>query len=178
MHRVLHSHMTFTFITPSQAALIRENRPDMHLFDVSSYGNLGRLSPFSYSKEYKIPIPGRNDVAHSVESIWQGLKIINGSIDERMFKKRPRKRRGKPTGHQYGSEVLNLEDARREIYVPSYSFYVKNHCSDLIDDLLSLDGQVYIHDVEENSDLSVDKPLAHASLLAFYLNHKKQGWGN
>lgn len=62
-------------------------------YDASSRGEWGFLSPFHFNPEFNIPVPGRPGLyAHSVESIWQGLKIIDGETDFEMFKREPRKR--------------------------------------------------------------------------------------
>lgn len=54
------------------------------------------LSPFSFSPHFEISVPGREGVySNSVESIWQGLKIIDGMVDFSLFKKKPKKKKRK-----------------------------------------------------------------------------------
>ncbi len=150
--------------------------------DVSSYGEYPYtlFSPFSYSPDYQIPVPGQdNEFACSVESIWQGLKLINGSTDFRLFGLRPRKRKGIVQGHLLGSQVIGLVEARKEIYMPSYFFHVqKNVPQEIKDNLLekALTDDVLLYDVEENLDIDDDSsPLAHSVFLAMFLNQYKDG---
>ncbi len=146
-------------------------------FDVSSYSKkpFKHLSPFTFSRKFEIPVPGMENVyAHSVESIWQGLKIIDGVIDDAMFQEKPRKRKGNVEGHQFGRERLNLVDARWKIYVPSYHYYLDNFApTEALDEILEqqrIGKNVFLYDVEENGNINKPEPLAHASVLATYLN--------
>jgi hypothetical protein len=148
-------------------------------FDVSSYGQepYCRLSPFTYSDKFQIPVPGMDKTfSNSVEGIWQGLKIINGSIDAKLFSMRPRKRKGAVKGHKYGNDVLGFLDARLKVYIPAYTHYLDNYApKEAIDDLLQTqrDGiQVLLYDVEQNNDIRNPSPLAHSAVLATYLNQK------
>ncbi|MFC1741767.1 DUF6939 family protein [Nanoarchaeota archaeon] len=153
--------------------------PRRNYFDVSSYADepFNRLSPFTYSLDFQIPVPGMECThAHSVESIWQGLKVINGKTQPTRFKKRPKKRRGEVEGHRYKERILGVQEARENIYIPAYTSFLDNFApKEAIDHLLSeqrLGKTVHLYDVEDNGDLQDPAPLAHASVLATYLNLK------
>ncbi len=145
--------------------------------DVSSHGRppYKLFSPFSHDPEYKIPVPGSEYLqADSVEGIWQGLKIFNGSPDPSLFTGRPHKRKGVPEGHLYGKEVINCVDARKNIYVPAYVYHAINNALPQawpsLEHMLK-DGDVVLHDIETNG--SIENParsLAHSAILVELLN--------
>lgn len=143
--------------------------------DVSSYGSLKVFSPFSYDSSYKIPLPGdEHRTANSVEGIWQGLKVIDGKTDEILFCRRPKKRRGKPEGHRFGKELIDYASARKEIYLPAYTFHVVHYALPgtygTLEAMLE-EGNVMLHDIETNGDINeLSSPLAHSSILAELLN--------
>ena len=143
--------------------------------DVSSYGEepFKRLSPFSYSQKYNIPVPGNEQIkAYSVEGIWQGLKVINRKTDFSLFKKRPSKRRGHPEGHLFSNRLIGYLEARENIYVPAYVFHVINNILDnIVGELEKKVEPVVFYDVEPNNDIKdLSKPFSHASLLVTLLN--------
>jgi hypothetical protein len=147
--------------------------------DVSSYGEepFKRLSPFDYSEKYEIPVPGNEQIrAHSVEGIWQGLKVINGRPDFSLFKRRPHKRHGQPEGHIFGDNVIGYLEARENIYVPAYVFQVVNNVLDnIVGELEKKIEPVVFYDVEQNKDIKdLSKPFSHASLLVTLLNVMKK----
>jgi len=132
------------------------------------------LSPFY--PHGKIPIPGiKGEFADSVEGVWQGLKIINDKIDRTRFQGPGRKRRGEPKGHLYGERVINYIQARKLIYLPLYRWMIYNSplarqtALDLLKQAQNQD--IYLYDFETNPDIeNLDKPLAHAAVLAQILN--------
>ena len=145
--------------------------------DVSSYGDFPYhgLSPFRYSTDFVIPVPGmKGTFSHSVEGIWQGLKVIDDNIDPVRFRKRAKKRKGDVQGHKFGENLINLIEARWRIYVPAYTFFLDNYApKEALDSLLSLQRagrEVFLYDVCDNGDIRNPAPLAHASVLATYLN--------
>jgi hypothetical protein len=145
--------------------------------DVSSYGSgsYKKFSPFSNSPTYRIPVPGNEQIrADSVEGTWQGLKIISGRIEPSLFKGRPRKREGKPEGHQFDHNVLNYIESRKKIYLPAYIYHVINNALPSVSsDLESKmrEGPVTFYDVESNNDIDDGSaPYSHAALLADVLN--------
>ena len=139
--------------------------------DVSSYApdpyNL--FSPFTYSQTICIPVPGQKYIAaHSVESIWQGLKIIDEHTDFSLFVKKPKKRQGFVQGHLYGDETLGIFEARERIYRPSYFYYIENYISETFKDTLlkrALENGVSFYDTEDNININSDEPLAHSVFL-------------
>ena len=145
--------------------------------DISSYGHnpYNLFSPFTYSPDFKIPVPGQDEYANSVESIWQGLKVINGQTDFSLFNKKPKKRKGHVKGHLYRDEISDIFDARLNIYKPSYFYYVEKYIPEEVkDDLLKKvfdEWEVYLHDIENNLDLENPQPLAHSVFAAEYMNN-------
>lgn len=145
--------------------------------DISSYGPrpYDKFSPFTYSPDFRIPVPGQNGLySNSVESIWQGLKIINGISDFNLFSRKPKKRRGQVQGHLYGNDILSIVDARLNIYRPAYSYYLDNYVDEEIKDSLLMKvfdkWEVYFYDVEDNLDLENPEPLAHSVFASEYMN--------
>src|SRR5262249_27531593 len=103
-------------------------------------------------------------------------KVFGGAIEPRYFSGRGKKRRGKPSGHRFGKELLGIVEARRQIYTPAYVWMLENRVDSAV-----LEGFIarafegvtqYVHDVEDNGDIGKDRPWAHAALLASYLNGK------
>lgn len=169
--------MAFMFTIPQEAKLLRDGGAEV--YDVSSRAAVPYryLSPFYPHGGIPVPgMPGR--CADSVEGVWQGLKIINGRIDESYFVGRGRKRRapkGGVGGHKHGERRLDYIQARQLIYVPLYRWMVYNvyRATEVAIRLLrkGLDARVWLHDVDQNSDITDPrKPLAHASVLVFILN--------
>ena len=147
--------------------------------DVSSGGEspLDQFSPFY--PHGGIPIPGMSgEKADSVEGIWQGLKVIRGSIAPRFFEGTGRKRVGKPRGHQFGndSRLLNIVEARRKIYLPAYEWVLENRIEqELIEGFVehAFRGiSQYFYDREDSGSIGKDAPLAHAKLLVDFINRK------
>lgn len=133
------------------------------------------FSPFSYSSDYAIPVPGmKGSFSHSVEGIWQGLKVINGELGEELFKRRPVKRQGIPEGHLFGSELISLIEARHKIYRPSYFFHLENNIPKELKELIcrqAIIKPVYFYDVEENVEIEdPSSPLAHSFFAAEFFN--------
>lgn len=145
--------------------------------DVSSKGEkpYNSFSPFTFSSDFKIPVPGQVDVyANSVESIWQGLKIINSLPDFSLFNSKPKKRKGNVDGHLYGSTIIDYIDARNCIFKNTYNHYLENYISkDLKEDILTkgLDSKLFFYDVGENLDINDESaPFSHSKLVANYFN--------
>ncbi|MBS3079274.1 hypothetical protein J4218_04085 [Candidatus Pacearchaeota archaeon] len=157
-------------------ATTRENSQGIDTaLDVSSYGEApyNLFSPFTYSPEFKIPVPEQVAYANSVESIWQGLKLINGFTDFSLFTRRPRKRKGNVEAHLLGKESMDILEARKKIYKPSYFFYLQNYVPEEVKNEVlekSLDSPVYFYDVEDNLDIKNPSPLAHSVFLKQYFD--------
>jgi len=140
--------------------------------NVSSYGNApyNVFSPFTYSPDFKIPVPGQHDTyASSVESIWQGLKVIGGKTDFEMFGRKPKKRSGLVDGHLLGEDIVGTSEARDRIYKPSYFFYVGRLVpSGIKEDIIkrALENSVYFYDVDSNMDMNDEsRSLSHSVFL-------------
>jgi hypothetical protein len=157
--------------------LLAEFGPDVVLLDVTSRGELPwqRCSPFYPVGD--IPVPGMaNATAESVEGLWQGLKVFaTAGIDTDKFNvrtlknlKRTQRRFGKCLGHQYQGRLLGYLEARRMIYVPSYTWVVQNRLQSEAAHLraLAVARTVVLLDYETNGDVdNLSSPLSHAALL-------------
>jgi len=131
--------------------------------------NLSELSPFiAYGN---IPVPGQKRMcSDSVEGIWQGLKIIKGKTDFSYFRGKGRKRKGKPSGHLYGTKILGIIQARKKIYVPAFTFMWKHRIDPVLKTLLVQralhDIPQYFLDVDTNPDINrPGSPYAHSSCI-------------
>ncbi len=145
--------------------------------DVSSHGSsvYKKFSPFSHDAKHRIPVPGNEQMrSYSVEGIWQGLKLINGSTDLSLLSGRPVKRHGIPKGHLFGEETVDYQDAREKIYVPAYIYHAVNNALPTAKEGLEamlMSGPVILYDVESNGDIhDLSKPYSHAALLVKLLN--------
>ena len=158
--------------------------PNAEILDVTSnseYGGLRKLSPFF--PHGNIPIPGMKGLtATCVEAVWQGLKVFDGQgVDYKTFEndtmenlKRTVRKCGKPRGHQYGDKLLNYEDARWKIYIPTYLYMLENVKSvqSTIEQIkLKLDDKTVVFlDYNTNCDICDNsKPLSHAYLLKLFI---------
>lgn len=159
---------------------LKEMYPGAQIIDVTSKSDdkFVMLSPF-----YPIggiPVPFTPDhTAVSVEGIWQGLKVFeHEGVDERklyskgmMGLKRTSRSLGQCLGHQKGlnsTELLGYIEARKQIYVPSYNWMLKNRCWNLVLELkkMCVEGVVVLLDYDTNPDIEdYKKPLSHASLI-------------
>jgi len=156
----------FSAVTPEDGKTLD------NALDVSSYASkpYKSFSPFTYSPDFKIPVPGQEGVyACSVESVWQGLKLIGGAADFEMFTRMPEKRKGEVQGHEFNGKVLNPVSARINIYKPTYLFYVEHHVpSETKESVLelALKKGISFYDIESNLDIEdTSAPLAHSAIL-------------
>lgn len=163
---------------------IKKKYPFATILDITStseYGGLRILSPFYPHGNIPIPgMPGRT--ASCVEAVWQGLKVFEScgvdysTFDNNSMKnlKRTVRKFGKPLGHQYGGTLLNYEDARWIIYLPTYLYVLENIPSvqntlERIKDKLDECDIVFL-DYNTNYNLiDYSKPLSHAGLVKLYL---------
>lgn len=166
---------------------IQKRFPFALILDITStseYGGLRVLSPFY--PHGNIPIPGMpNRKATCVEAVWQGLKVFEGcGVDYATFDndtmkdiKRSVRKYGKPLGHKYGDKLLNYEDARWLIYLPTYLYVLENEPTvrntlEKIKEKLK-DCDIVFLDYNTNCDLlDYSKPLSHAGLVKLYLEGK------
>jgi hypothetical protein len=139
------------------------------------------MNPFHFNPRWRIPVPGSDRHAASVEGIWQGLKRVDGRTDLAMFERAPEKRppdsdRGPEfdytkTVFEYGEKIIDLVSARLLIYIPAY-LYVLDHLvpEKMIEEIataLSNGQDVLFYDWDENFDvLDPTSSFSHSSLLA------------
>lgn len=163
---------------------IKKKYPNASIFDITSkseYGILRVLSPFY--PHGNIPVPGMPNIkATCVEAVWQGLKVFKDcGVDYATFRndtmqdiKRSVRKYGKPLGHQYGDRILNYEDARWMIYLPTYLYMLENvpsvrHSIEKIKERLKEKDIVFL-DYNTNCNVAdYTKPLSHAALVKLYL---------
>ena len=171
--------------------LIQKAHPDAYILDITSsspfrYGVV--LSPFF--PHGGIPVPGdsRGMTAMSVESIWQGLKIFdNADVDVALFSnesmkglKRTVRKYGLPIGHRYGvfsERILNYQDAKRLIYLPSYKYVLEN-IPEVVHILARIKEQANKSDIVlldyniNPGNHHAEKPLSHAELVKSYIEDR------
>ncbi|TMR03399.1 hypothetical protein ETD83_10865 [Actinomadura soli] len=152
--------------------------PDAWILDVTSRAPQPwvQLSPFY--PHGGIPVPGHTDrTAQSVEGVWQALKVFT-SEQEDFTKleitamkgiKRTVRRLGPPLGHRFDGRLLDYEEARRLIYLPTYRWMLDHRATDLVAELreLSAERTVVLLDYTTNADVAdLSTPLSHAALIA------------
>ena len=162
---------------------LKEKYPDAMIIDVTSKAKdeFVKFSPF-----YPIggiPIPFTDDIALSVEGIWQGLKVFeDADVDTSSFSKRDMKnmkrtvrKYGCCLGHRkgvHGEELLGYIEARKLIYLPSYKWVLENKLQKLVAAIriISKNKPVVLLDYNTNADVNNPKsPLSHASLIKAYI---------
>lgn len=138
------------------------------------------FSPFYVWPNQVIPVPGLpNTHSHSVEGIWQGLKIIDGHTDISLFgPARAKKRRTPEYGScmfQFGDTQIDYTAARKEIFVPAYTWMFEHLVPEVMKDTLFMVAesgiQLFFCDVDANPDLeNTTSPFSHSSLLVDLVN--------
>jgi hypothetical protein len=141
-----------------------------------------RFSPF-YSHG-GIPIPNTpNQVAASVEGLWQGLKVFETEdIDPSRWAiirmrggKRPGRSRAAVRGQRRGvggGVLLDYRDARYAIYLPAYRWVLENRLAAEVGRLTeSARGRrAVLLDYETNGDADdLSSPLSHAALVKCFV---------
>ncbi len=163
---------------------LERDLPEATIIDVTSKAAEPwvRFSPFF--PHGGIPIPftdGRT--AQSVEGIWQALKVFETAdvdpkkLDVTAMKglKRTVRKNGRCLGHREGLEgkrLLGYLEARREIYLPIYTWVLEHKLTQELDQLRQhvVRGDVVLLDYETNTDITnLTKPLSHAGLVAAFL---------
>jgi len=161
--------------------------PIAEVIDVTSKGDCPfvKLSPFY--PHGNIPVPfSQNYFAKSVEGIWQGLKVFElEDIDTSKFEiadmkgiKRTVRKFGKPLGHRkgiFGQELLDYLTARKQIYLPTYAWVLRNLTTKEIDLLVEIAKRtdLILLDYETNCDIeNIKKPLSHAGLVKKFIDKK------
>lgn len=142
------------------------------------------LNPFTMHGHDAVPVPGQPQRgAASVEAVWQGLKIVDGSTAEEMFNQTPHKRppdRERGAGYSYrdstfvlGGTELDMVSARLLIYLPTYLHVLEHLVPDdvhaRIAEALAAGEIVAFYDWDHNFDLFDDTAsYSHSALLTRY----------
>lgn len=165
---------------------IQKKYPNALILDITSkspYAGLRILSPFY--PHGGIPVPGLPGItATCVEAIWQGLKVFEScGVDYSLFTndtmqniKRTVRKYGKPIGHQYGDKILNYQDARMYIYIPTYKYVLDNipSAQATIKKIKEKSANQDIVFLDYNTNIDVfdfSKPLSHAALVKLYIEN-------
>lgn len=139
------------------------------------------LNPFHFDRKWRIPVPGIKRHACSIESVWQGLKVVAGEIDTGMFDRPPRKRppedeRG--PGYNYAASEFRFDEstidiitARLLIYLPTYLYVLDRLVPDTVVAEIATalaDGQeVLCYDWDSNVDvLDPRSSFSHSAIVA------------
>ena len=162
---------------------LKAQYPDAMIIDVTSKSQdeFVKFSPFYPNGG--IPVPFTDDIAVSVEGIWQGLKVFeDADVDTSFFSKRDMKnlkrtvrKYGPCLGHRkgvHGEELLGYIEARKLIYLPSYKWVLENKLKKLVTAIriISKNKPVVLLDYNTNPDVNNSKkPLSHASLIKAYI---------
>ncbi|MDI1463022.1 hypothetical protein QEZ54_18765 [Catellatospora sp. KI3] len=166
------------------AATLARRFPGATVVDVTSRGEQPwvRLSPFYPHGGIPVPFtPGVTSM--STEGVWQALKVLDhADVDPAKLSvaamrgiKRAPHRGGTVRGHRrglHGTELLGYEQARREIYLPTYLFQLEQRAADVVAELraLALAGPLVLLDYTVNGDVTdLATPLSHAALITRHL---------
>ncbi|POM26691.1 hypothetical protein BTM25_10950 [Actinomadura rubteroloni] len=159
-------------------ATVEKEHPGAEIIDVTSRADEPwvRFSPFYPHGGIPVPLsPGR--VAQSVEGVWQALKVFAAhDVDPAKLEitnmrglKRTVRAYGPVKGHRAGldgTELLPYEQARREIYLPTYRWVLEHRVRDLVEVLREREHDVVLLDYTTNGDVGdTSRPLSHAALL-------------
>ena len=166
------------------AAILDRQHGSRPRLDVTSKGPEPwvRFSPFYPHGNIPVPLsPGV--MGASVEGIWQGLKVFEGSdVDLDSFTnttmrslKRTERKFGKVLGHRAGvtgERLLTYQEARYQIYLPAYRWVLEHCLQNELKNLqeMSRSDTIVLLDYETNGDIEdLSKPLSHASLIVRYI---------
>ncbi|SEF23490.1 hypothetical protein SAMN05421837_102207 [Amycolatopsis pretoriensis] len=139
------------------------------------------LNPFTFASGWRIPVPGADAFAHSVEGIWQGLKLVDGQTDLAMLHSPARKRppeHERVNGYDYagsvfsfGSRTIGLVAARYLIYLPAYLHLLDRLAPESV--IREIAGRlqhghdVHFYDWDANFDIEDDhSSFSHSAVLA------------
>jgi hypothetical protein len=139
------------------------------------------LNPFHFRPGWRIPVPGTGQLACSVESVWQGLKLVNGATDLAMLRRPPTKRPPeqertadfdyRASVFRFGSRTIDLVSARYLIYLPTYLYLLDRLVPDIvlreITDALERGRDVHFYDWDANFDIEdPGTSFSHSAVLA------------
>ena len=166
--------------------VLRNKYPFASIIDVTSASpsHFKKFSPFYPHGDIPVPYsPGWK--SYSVEGIWQGLKVFEHSgIDTRLFYnssmrnlKRPSKQGHRVLGHRQGVHgslfrLMNIDEARRQIYLPSYLWVLEHNLADLVEELKLQAETLDIVLLDFNTGMDIEdtgRALSHAGLIKAYI---------
>ena len=167
---------------------LQKEYPNAVFCDVTSkspYLGLRQLSPFYPWGDIPVSFsPGVE--ASCVEAVWQGLKVFeNADVDTELFSnntmkglKRSSRVHGKILGHRKGVDgetLLNYQDARWKIYIPTYKWMLEHKAFKIIEYFRSFcqknpNVTLVLLDYQTNCNIEdLTKPLSHAFLVKSYV---------
>ena len=146
------------------------------------------FNPFYFHQDIQIPVPGYAPrVANSLESIWQGLKIVEGTTCFEMFTQKPYKRPtdaarrldseyiyAKSSFHYLGQNV-DLLTARFFIYFKSYCWLLE-HLVDQellneIKEALTSGKCILFYDWDDNFNIfNINSSFSHSAICCSWFN--------
>ncbi|MFF3958343.1 DUF6939 family protein [Streptomyces sp. NPDC001890] len=164
---------------------------DTYRFAPAGMARFRTMNPYHRDRSWRIPVPGTGLTAESVESVWQGLKLVDGETCPAMFGQDPAAR---PPGElrrlpgydyaasvfQYGDVVLGLFEARLLIYLPTYLHLLDRLADDRavveIHAALRAGRDVLFYDYDANMDPAfTGDSWSHSSILAAWFNDELDG---
>ena len=130
-----------------------------------------KFSPFYPHGNIKVD----GNTSESVEGLWQGLKVFEGTgVDNTKFGvknmknlKRTCRKYGKVLGHQFQGQVIDYVTARKKIFIPTYQ-QLLNTMEGTVHNLaeVSKTHNIVLLDYDTNESVEdTSKPLSHASLI-------------
>lgn len=132
-----------------------------------------------------IPIHYEDIVAVSVESCWQGCKLLPGQTrpDDDILQGNWRKNKGKrPAGAYAGPNaplITTPGEARRRIYIPSYRNLVtywlqaSKDVRKWVEEARNWSGPVFIRDHDTGRGIDRNGPMSHSWVLCMFLNNNQ-----
>ena len=145
-------------------------------------GYLSAFSPYYPHGNIRVPVTPQY-TAVSVQAVWQGLKVFeNNDIDINTFKmknphlvNRSTKQFGNLRGFRKGVNgdmILNLAEARKELYIPIYRQILDYHLNTTIAQIRESEkyrNYVLLDDYVLFNIDNCNIPLSHAALIKAYI---------
>ncbi|MFJ8047979.1 DUF6939 family protein [Streptomyces luteogriseus] len=164
---------------------------DTYRFAPDEMARFRTMNPYHRDRSWRIPVPGTELTSESVESVWQGLKLVDGETCLPMFRQDPAARplgeiRRRPgydyaaSVFQYGEVVLDLFAARMLIYLPTYLHLLDRLADDsavtVIERALRSGRDVLFYDWDANMEPGcTEDSWSHSSILAAWFNRELDG---
>ncbi|MEU9103508.1 hypothetical protein AB0D54_03930 [Streptomyces xanthophaeus] len=178
--------MTGTTAAVSRASGLATTGPRVLCVDTAAAAPPGMrrfatMNPFHFDQGWRIPVPGLDAVSHSVESVWQALRIVDGETDLPMLQRPAAKRPAehlRGNGFDYARSALShagtpvdLVTARYSIYLPTYLHLLDRLVPDsVLDEIrtaLDTGRDVVFYDWDDNFDIEDPRSsFSHSAILA------------